>query len=55
MLDFFIQLRNRYTMDLVPLPFYEGEVTPGQIKKHSQVKEWIQRELDVFMDAMDHR
>ncbi len=55
MLDCFIQLRNRYTMDLVPLPFYEGEVTPGQIKKHSQVKEWIQRELDVFMDAMDHR
>ncbi|KAK8799868.1 hypothetical protein WA588_002691, partial [Blastocystis sp. NMH] len=42
-----------YTMDLVPLPFYEGEVTPGQIKKHSQVKEWIQRELDTLLPGAD--
>lgn len=41
-------------MDLVPLPFYEGEVLPGQIKQRPQVREWIQRELDVSTDMMDH-
>lgn len=38
-----------YSLGLVPLPNYEGVVPSHSVKKCPFLKEWIQREIDVFM------
>ena len=46
---FFSFLFLRYTLELIPVPDYEGQVSPSTAKKNKDLlKNWIEREVEVL-------